>query len=139
MEYPLDGSAPTPVEHDPSLDPFTVTRMEPLLEGAGYSLPAKELTEKLGGTFRQNAAGDEVTCAYRDAEIVLKAGSRTALVNGQPVELKDAPAMQDGVLAAPYGVFVDAWEIDAYVQREKGERISSHETRLIWHDWYVIP
>lgn len=47
--------------------------------------------------------------------------------------------MQDGVLAAPYGVFVDAWEIDAYVQREKGERISSHETRLIWHDWYVIP
>ncbi len=139
MEYPLDGSAPTPVEHDPSLDPFTVKRMEPLSEGAGYSLPAKELTEKLGGTFRQNAAGDEATCAYRDAEIVLKAGSRTALVNGQPVELKDAPAMQDGVLAAPYGVFVDAWEIDAYVQREDGERINDREIKLIWHDWYVIP
>lgn len=139
MEYPLDGSAPTPVEHDPSLDPFTVKRMEPLSEGSGYSLPAKELTDKLGGTFRQNEAGDEVTCTYRDAEIVLKAGSRTALVNGQPVELKDAPAVQDGVLAAPYGVFVDAWRIDACVQREDGERINDREIELIWHDWYIIP
>lgn len=138
-EYPLDGSAPTPVEHDPSLDPFTVKRLPPLSEGSGYSLPVRELTEKLGGTFHQNAAGDEVTCTYRDAAIVLKAGSRTALVNGQSVELREAPAMQDGVLAAPYYVFVDAWGIDACVQRENGERINDHEIELIWHDWYVIP
>ena len=58
---------------------------------------------------------------------------------GWTVELKDAPAMQDGILAAPYGVFVDAWEIDAYVQREDGERINDREIKLIWHDWYVIP
>lgn len=139
MEYPLDGSTPTPVEHDPALDPFTVTRMDPLSKGSGYSIPARELTEKLGGTFHQNAAGDEVTCTYRDAAIVLKAGSRTALVNGQSVELREAPAMQDGVLAAPYYVFVDAWGIDACVQRENGERINDHEIELIWHDWYVIP
>lgn len=138
-EYPLDGSAPTPVEHDPALDPFTVTRMEPLSKGSGYSLPVRELTEKLGGTFRQNDAGDEAACTYRDTEIVLQAGSRTALVNGQPVELREAPALQDGVLAAPYEVFEDAWQIDACVQREDGERINEHEVELIWHDWYVIP
>lgn len=138
-EYPLDGSASTPVEHDPALDPFTVTRMEPLSKGSGYSLPVRELTEKLGGTFRQNTAGDEAVCTYRDTEIVLQAGSRTAQVNGQSVELRDAPAMQDGVLAAPYSVFKDAWGIDACVQREDGERINEHEMELIWHDWYVIP
>jgi len=139
MEYPLDGSAATPVEHDPSLDPFHVTRMEPLSKGSGYSLPVRELTEKLGGTFRQNDAGDEAACTYRDAEIVLKVGSRTALVNGQSVELREAPALQDGVLAAPYSVFEEAWQIDACVQREDGERINEHEIELIWHDWYVIP
>lgn len=139
MEYPLDGSAPTPVEHDPALDPFHVTRMEPLSKGSGYSLPVRELTEKLGGTFRQSDAGDEATCTYRDTEIVLQAGSRTALVSGQFVELREAPAMQDGVLAAPYSVFEDAWGIDACVQREKGERINDHEIELIWHDWYIIP
>lgn len=138
-EYPLDGSAPTPVEHDPALDPFTVTRMEPLSKGSGYSLPVRELTEKLGGTFRQNDAGDEAACTYRDTEIVLQAGSRTALVNGLPVELREAPALQDGVLAAPYEVFEDAWQIDACVQREHGARINEHEVELIWHDWYVIP
>lgn len=139
MEYPLDGSAPTPAEHDPALDPFHVTRMDPLSKGSGYSLPVRELTEKLGGTFRQNDAGDEAACTYRDAEIVLKAGSRTALVNGRPVELREAPAMQDGVLAAPYSVFEEAWEIDACVQREDGKRINDHEIELIWHDWYIVP
>ena len=47
-EYPLDGSKSVPVQHDPALDPFTVTRMEPLSETGGYTVPVRELTEKLG-------------------------------------------------------------------------------------------
>lgn len=138
MEYPLDGSSPTPAEHNPALDPFTVTRMEQLSAGRGFSIPVRELTEKLGGTFRQEA--DQTVCTYRDTEIVLKAGSQTALVNGQAVELEDAPAIQNGILAAPYSVFRDAWEIDACVQREdSGRMLSEHEPELIWHDWYIIP
>ena len=137
MEYPRNGSRPVPAEPDPALEPFTVTRLDPLEEGAGYSIPVRELTEKLGGTFR--ADGEQAVCTYRDVAVVLQAGSRTALVNDRAVELKQAPAMRDGVLAAPYEAFTDAWGISACVQREDGERINEREVQLIWHDWYIVP
>ena len=47
--------------------------------------------------------------------------------------------MRDGVLAAPYEAFTDAWGISACVQREDGERINEREVQLIWHDWYIVP
>ena len=137
MEYPLDGSRPVPAEPDPSLDPFTVTRLDPLEEGVGYSIPVRELTEKLGGTFR--ADGEQAVCTYRDVAVILRAGSRTALVNDQAVELKQAPAMQDGVLAGPCGVVTVAGGMSACVLREDGERLNEREVQLIWYDWYIIP
>ena len=140
MEYPLDGSKPTPVEHNPALDPFTVTRMEPLKEGGGYSLPVRELTEKLGGTCAWDAATGDVTCVYRDVTVVLHAGEDTALVDGEPVDLLYAPAEQNGVLAANPQLFWDAWGLDGFVQREhtQNEKDSSDVT-TVWGDWYVIP
>lgn len=140
MEYPLDGSEPTPVAHDPTLDPFTVTRMEPLSEKHGYSIPVRELTEKLGGACTWDAVTGDVTCTYRDVSIVLHAGKDTALVDSKSVDLLAAPAEQNGVLAADYMVFRDAWGIDGFVQREtvqNGEDPADSTT--IWGDWYIIP
>lgn len=140
MEYPLDGSKPTPVEHDPALDPITVTRMEALSEGAGFSIPVRELTEKLGGVCEWNPATGDVTCTYRDVSIVLRTGEDTALVDGKPVTMHMAPAEQDGALAADYRVFWDAWGIDGFVRREyiQNEKDPADKT-IIWGDWYVIP
>lgn len=139
MEYPLDGSAPTPVEHDPALDPFTVTRMEPLCENSGYAIPVRELTEKLGGVCTWDPATGDVTCVYRDVSVTLHAGKDTALVNGEVVNLLVAPAQQGGVLAADSQVFEEAWGIYAFVLREHGERLDNGEVETTWHDWYVIP
>lgn len=136
-EYPLDGSAPTPVEHDPALDPFTVTRMEPLEEGTGYAVPVRELTEKLGGVCAWDPATGDVTCTYRGVSIVLHAGRDTVLVDGEPVDTRCAPAEQDGVLAADWYVFKDAWGIDGGVLRENIRQGGDVET--VWHDWYIIP
>ena len=136
-EYPLDGSTPAPVEHDPALDPFLVKRMDRLAEGAGFSLPVRDLTEKLGGTCKWDAAREEMTCVYRDVAIVLRPGSLTALVDGEIVELSEAPAMQDGVLAAPYQIFEENWGIKCCVLREeirKGDRVEN-----VWGDWYILP
>ncbi len=140
MEYPLDGSKPTPVEHDSALDPFTVTRMEPLEEGGGYTLPVRELTEKLGGACTWDAATGDVSCTYRDVTIVLRAGRDTALVNGKTVELRSAPAMQNGILAADWLVFEDAWGIDGFVMRETiWTAEDPGSTTINWFDWYIIP
>lgn len=140
MEYPLDGSKPTPVEHDPALDPFTVTRMERLSEGHGYTVPVRELTEKLGGTCTWDPATGGVTCIYRDVSIVLHAGKDTALVNGETVELLDPPAMQNGILAAGWQVFEDAWGIDGFVMRETiRDTEDPDNTTINWFDWYIIP
>ena len=138
-EYPLDGSEPTPVEHDPALDPFTVTRMERLGEGGGYTVPVRELTEKLGGTCTWDPATGDVTCVYRGVSVVLHAGRDTALVDGKSVALRAAPAEQDGVLAAEWGVLSDAWEIDGFVQRSTTWNLETDQNEIEWHDWYIIP
>lgn len=136
-EYPLDGSKPALVEHDPALDPFQVKRMDPLAEGAGFSLPAQDLTEKLGGTWKWDAAKEEMTCVYRGVAIVLRPGSLTALVDGEPVELSEAPAMHGGVLAAPYQVFEENWGIKCCVLREEIRKGDALEN--VWGDWYILP
>lgn len=136
-EYPLDGSKPVPADHDSALDPFTVTRMEPLAEEGGYSIAVRELTEKLGGTCVWDAASGAVTCTYRGVSVVLREGSAAALVDGEAVELRPAPAEQDGVLAAGHKLFQEAWGIDCAVLREEAGR--GGETELLWGDWYVIP
>ena len=133
-EYPLDGSASFPVEHDPSLDPFTARRMERLAEGAGYSIPVQELTQKLGGTYDQDPITGEVTCTYRGVTIVLRPGSDTAYVDGEAVSVgNDIPALQDGFLAAPYKLFENAWGIEAILKYD--ESLGDNH----WGDWYIIP
>lgn len=136
-EYPLDGSQSVPVQHDFSLDPFTIRRMEPLAEGSGFSVPVQELTERLGGTFSQDAAKGEAACTYRGVTIVLQAGNETALVDGEAVEMFHAPAMQDGGLAAGPQVFRDAWGIDIYIQREKLSQ--GADADIVWGDWNILP
>lgn len=133
QEYPLDGSASTPVAHDPALDPVTVPAGTPLTKDAGYPLLVRALTETLGGTCDWDAATGNVTCVYRDVTVLLTAGSTTALVDGQPVTLLQAPAYQNGVMAADWSVFEDAWGLDGFVRRTK----DGDDT--IWGDWYIIP
>ena len=139
MEYPLDGSAPAPAEHDPALDPFTVTRMEPLVEGSGYTIPVRELTEKLGGTYSWNATEQSVSCTYRGVTVALKPGSATALVDNQEIEMRYAPMEQDGILTSDVQLFQDAWGIDCRVQRENGNHLDDTHLEVIWHDWYIVP
>lgn len=144
-EYPLDGSAPHPVEHDPAFDPFTVRKMEPLAEGHGYPVPVRELTEKLGGTCHWDPETGDVTCTYRGVSIVLHPGVDTATVNGESVTMWDVPAVQDGSLAASWNVFQKAWGIDGFVTYTRGEEVpvpgedGVTEILLDYHDWYVIP
>lgn len=140
MEYPLDGSKPTSVEHDATLDPITVTRMNRLGERTGYSVPVRELTEKLGGTCAWDSINGNVTCTYRGVSIVLQTEKTTALVDGEPVDLANAPAEQDGVLTADWLVFNEAWGLNGFVQREDVHNEKDYaDVTIIWGDWYIIP
>ena len=131
VEYPLDGSAPTPLEHNSALDPFTLPVMEPLAEKFGYSLSAQALTERLGGTCDWDPAAGAMTCFYRGVTVVLHSGDITALVDGQPVTMAAAPAVQDGTLAASGFLFQDVWGIDLHLRN-----LSAAGT---WGDWYIVP
>lgn len=137
VEYPLDGSEPVQLEHDPALDPFTIPRMEKLKENGGFSIPVRLLTEKLGGTCDWDPVTGDVTCAYRGVTVVLRPGYDTATVNGQPVTMSAIPAVQNGSLAASYQLFADAWGLDGFVSRST-EYIGD-DVEITWGDWYIIP
>ncbi len=143
VEYPLDGSQPSAVAHDAALDPITVTRMDKLEEEGGFTLPVRELMDKLGGACVWDAETGAVTCTYRGVSIVLRAGETTALVDGEAVELSGAPGVVDGKLCADDAItLLDAWGLDGFVQHttEFYEDADGNTVcDLTWLDWYIIP
>ena len=55
-------------------------------------------------------------------------------MNGQPVEMYDAPAVQDGKLAAECQVFTDAWQLSMSAAYEDGNAEDAQRVA-----WLVIP
>ena len=85
--YPLDGSAPYPLEVDPALLPFTIPAVDPQLEEIGYAVPLRALCDGLGIDCAWDNDTQTALLTCRDTTIALTWGSATALVNGQAVEL----------------------------------------------------
>jgi len=143
MEYPIDGSAPRPVAHDPALDPFKVPRMERLREGGGFSIPVRAITEGLGGSCTWDSETGDIACTYRETTVVLHPGNATVTVNGEEKELQEAPAIQNGIAVVPCDLFRDAWGIDIILTYTRGVSVPTgnggYETFLNYGDWYVIP
>ncbi len=139
VEYPLDGGKPRAAAHDAALDPFTVTHMDRLTEKSGYSIPVRELTEKLGGECVWDARSGDVTCTYRGVSIVLHAGEQTALVDGAAVEMYYAPGVLDGRLCSDCSVFADAWGIETELMSATVYHESSGEYDIEWGDWLIVP
>lgn len=110
-EYPLDGGAARAVTDDGALQPFRLPLQEGLAEDLGYAIGVRGLCQGLGADCRWDGASRTVTCRYRDVTIVLTPGSKTALVNGEPVEMQAAPVVREGALVACPDLFDDYWSI----------------------------
>ena len=134
MAYPLDGGRPEPVEIDPALNPFQIPLMDRLSEGGGYSVPVRALCEGLGVDCVWSNEAQTAAMTYRGVTIILTPGSTTALVDGQPVEMLEAPAAQDGKLAACCAVFEDAWQVSMSAAYDNWP--SDNAQRVAW---LVIP
>ena len=135
MAYPLDGGAPEAFEVDPALYPFRIPLMEPLSESSGYSVPVRALCEGLGVECIWDNEAQTAAMTYRGVTIVLTPGSTTALVNGQPVEMEEAPAVQDGKLAAEHQIFTDTWQLAMSVAYDSWPPADG--TQIV--AWLVIP
>ena len=135
MTYPLDGGAPEAVEIDPALYPFQIPLMAPLSESSGYSVPVRALCEGLGVECIWDNEAQTAAMTYRGVTIVLTPGSTTALVNGQPVEMEEAPAVQDGKLAAEHQIFTDTWQLAMSVAYDSWPPADG--TQIV--AWLVIP
>ena len=135
MAYPLDGGAPEAVEIDPALYPFQIPLMAPLSESSGYSVPVRALCEGLGVECIWDNEAQTAAMTYRGVTIVLTPGSTTALVNGQPVEMEEAPAVQDGKLAAEHQIFTDTWQLAMSVAYDSWPPADG--TQIV--AWLIIP
>ena len=141
-EFPLDGSAPFPAEVDEKLYPFEIGLLRyPVLDVGerNYVADVADLCQKLGADYRWDSKTRTATATYRGVTITLTAGSATALVNGEVVELYtdcpledgteqrvELPALEkDGTVSAYIAAF-DSWDLDLDVnaERENGEIVS---------------
>ena len=117
-EFPLDGSAPVPVE-DPALkEAFFPFDVHPLRSGPdrgidpGYASNLEELCENLGAGYRYDRPARAATVTWQGRTVVLTADSSTALVDGEPLEL-DRPAVKDGLsLAVPVDLLTRIWDLE---------------------------
>lgn len=134
MAYPLDGGRPEAVEVDPALCPFQIPLLGDLGDSGGHGVPVRALCEGLGVDCVWDNEAQTASMTYRGVTIVLTPGSTTALVNGQPVEMYDAPAVQDGKLAAECQVFTDAWQLSMSAAYEDGNAEDAQRVA-----WLVIP
>ena len=110
---------------------FQIPLMPSLGEGLGWSLSAQPLCEGLGASYTWDEDTQAATMVFRDVEIVLTAGSTTALVDGQPMELDAAPILQDGQLVCVYTPF-EAWQLDMCTAYERYVPGSENNERVAW-------
>ena len=131
--YPLDGGAAYGVEVDPRLYPFQLPLMDRLSEDSGLALPLEALYEALGASYTWDGEAQTAVCSYRGVTLELTVGSRTALVNGVPVALEDAPALQNGILAVGNDIS-DFLGLNTFVVYNTEE-----DSFLDYLCWIVIP
>ena len=128
MEFPLDGSAPSPADVPENLYPFTCTEIIPG-ENHFFRFPVEELCQKLGADYRWDESTQTATATYRGVTLTMTVGESCYQVNGETVELnyevrsdpispdsdyKVYPqyiSLEDGVLTAPVNV-LDHWSLD---------------------------
>ena len=136
-EFPLDGSAPFPAEVDEKLYPFEIGLLRyPVADGArNYVADVADLCQKLGADYRWDSETRTATATYRGVTITLTAGSATALVDGEAMELYtdctledgteqrvELPVLEeDGTVSALITVFTQSWSMDVEVEREGGD------------------
>ena len=141
-EFPLDGSAPFPAEVDEKLYPFEIGLLRyPVLDVGerNYVADVADLCQKLGAEYAWDEAAGTATATYRGVTITLTAGSATALVDGEAMELYTDCTLEDGTeqrvelpvleedgTVSAYIAAFDSWNLglDVNAERENGEIVS---------------
>ena len=83
MEFPLDGSAPSPADVPKNLYPFTCTEIIPG-ENHFFRFPVEELCQKLGANYQWDESTQSATISYRGVTLHLTVGQSQYEVNGTP-------------------------------------------------------
>ena len=140
-EFPVDGTEPFPAELDEHLRPFEIELYRYPVEDSArnYVGSVQELCKNLGASYQWDPEDKTAEAVYRGVTIVLTAGSPTALVDGQPVEMTTTVIREDGsretvplpaeerngTMSAIISVFTNAWKLDVdpiNVRDERGNR-----------------
>lgn len=118
VEFPLDGSAPSPADVPENLYPFTCTEIIPG-ENHLFRFPVEELCQKLGADYQWDESTQSATISYRGVTLHLTVGQSQYEVNGtmedplskitqeqldqsnHPEYARGMILMENGVLTAP--------------------------------------
>ena len=128
--YPLDGGKSYKVDDSGVPQPIQLPLGESLTPESGYSIAVRALCEGLGGSCQWDNASRSAVMSYQDVTIVLTEGEKTALVNGEAVELTEAPVIRNGRMMASSQVFSEAWKLDICAAKENAD--AELDNRIAW-------
>lgn len=77
-------------------------------------VPIRFISENMGSTVSWDKSTQKVTITKGDTTIILKVGSKVALVDGIELSLNAAPEIKDGSLMVPLRFISDAFDADVY-------------------------
>lgn len=136
LAYPLDGGKPREIQVPASLLPFQIPFLDGLGEQRTGLIPVRALCEGLGGSCLWDGDSQSVTMTCQGVTVVLTLDSTTALVDGEPVELREAVRAVDGRTAAPPSLFAQAWNVSPSAAYASHDALFGGEEPVAW---LVIP
>lgn len=84
----------------------------PFIQNGTTMVPMRTIFEALGTDVSWNAGEKSVTAVKNGKSVYVAAGSRSAVINGAPVELAEAPVIKNGVTLVPLRVVSEAMGLD---------------------------
>jgi len=88
--------------------PVSFNEVSPFIEGGKTWVPCRAFFESIGYRVSWNAATSTISCDRADSSIVIRLGSRVAVVNGVEIEMDEAPRVVNGRSVAPLRAVINA-------------------------------
>lgn len=108
---------------------------QPVIANGTTLVPMRTIFETLGMDVSWNGGDSSVTAVKNGKSAVISVGSKSALINGETVELTEAPIIENGTTLVPLRVISEAMGVDVQWDQENYTVVMTDEDKPKDDSW----